>query len=47
MKFDKKGYYYIVFYLKDDPSSIPYEGGKATVSTNDGFVGGAAVIRVL
>ncbi|MBF0459522.1 MAG: hypothetical protein HQK99_16650 [Nitrospirae bacterium] len=44
---EKKGYYYIVFYLKEGPSSIPYKGGRARVSTNDGFIGGAQVIRVV
>ncbi|KWT86744.1 CAP domain-containing protein [Candidatus Magnetominusculus xianensis] len=51
MKMEKKGYYYVVFYLKENPSSIPYEGARsnssAAVSTNDGFVGGAQVIRVI
>lgn len=43
----KRGYYYIVFYLKEDPLSIPYKGGRARVSTDDGFIGGAQVIRVV
>ncbi|MBF0557087.1 MAG: hypothetical protein HQK96_21445 [Nitrospirae bacterium] len=47
IKIKKKGYYYIVFYLKEDPSSIPYAGGRARVSTEDGFSGGAQVIRVI
>ncbi|MBF0486649.1 MAG: CAP domain-containing protein [Nitrospirae bacterium] len=47
IKIHKKGYYYIIFYLKEDPSSIPYAGGSARVSTEDGFAGGAQVIRVI
>ncbi|MBF0516830.1 MAG: hypothetical protein HQK97_06885 [Nitrospirae bacterium] len=46
LKMEKRGYYYVVFYLKEDPSSIPYAGGRATVSTSNGFIGGAQVIRI-
>ncbi|MCG6553832.1 MAG: CAP domain-containing protein [Candidatus Magnetominusculus sp. LBB02] len=46
IKTERKGYYYIVFYLREDQASIPYTGGHARVSTDDGFIGGAQVIRI-
>lgn len=44
----KAGLYYILFYLRNNPSSIPYSRtGNVQVSTRDGFLGGTQVIDVL
>ncbi|MBF0555924.1 MAG: hypothetical protein HQK96_15475 [Nitrospirae bacterium] len=39
------GYYYVIFYLRENPSTIPY-GHPDNISSADGFPGGAQVIRV-
>jgi uncharacterized protein YkwD len=39
------GYYYALFYLRDNPSTIPYDHAD-NASSADGFPGGAQIIRV-
>lgn len=43
-KADEAGVYYIKYYLKEDSSTIPYDGGS--VNTKQGFIGGAQVFIV-